>query len=153
MRWHRVVRWGFGLIVALGLLCQLVPYGRAHENPAVLREPTWASPRTRELVARACFDCHSNESAWPWYSHVAPASWLVQRHVAEGRAALNFSEYGYGAQETGEVDEVVRRGSMPPAYYAPLHAPARLTAAERAELIRGLQATYGIRRRAAAPAP
>jgi hypothetical protein len=100
---------------------------------------------------RACFDCHSNETVWPWYSNVAPASWFVQQHVEEGRGQLNFSEFGIGRQEMSRTDEVVRNGEMPPSYYTPLHPAARLSAAERDELIRGLQATFGIRRRGAAP--
>ena len=155
-RFRLILRWAGGLLVGFFLLIQLVPYGRAHDNPATIAEPPWDSPRTRELAVRACFDCHSNETAWPWYSHAAPASWYVQRHVEEGRDELNFSEYGIGSQETGDADEVVRNGTMPPAYYTPLHLAARLNPTERDELIRGLRATFGIRRRAAtlpAPAP
>ena len=59
-------------VVALALLIQLVPYGRAHTNPPVVAEPNWDSPQTRELAVRACFDCHSNETTWPWYSNIAP---------------------------------------------------------------------------------
>ena len=147
----RLRRLGGGL-VALFLIVQLIPYGRVHDNPAPLREPPWDSPRTRELAARACFDCHSNQTAWPWYSHIAPASWYVRRHVEEGRGALNFSEYGLGTQETSDADTVVRNGTMPPAYYTPFHPTARLTAIERDELVRGLQATFGIRRALASPA-
>ena len=84
------VRWlGVALIVVL-VAIQLVPYGRRHTNPPVTQEPGWDQPRTRALVARACFDCHSNETAWPWYAHMAPLSWLVQRDVDEGRRALNY---------------------------------------------------------------
>jgi hypothetical protein len=80
-------------------------------------------------------------------------SWYVQRHVEEGRGELNFSEFGIGRQETSRADEVVRNGTMPPGYYTPLHPSARLSDAERDELIRGLQATFGLRRRGAAPTP
>lgn len=147
------LRWLGGGVVGLFLLLQLIPYGRAHDNPATLREPPWDSPRTRDLAVRACFDCHSNATAWPWYSHVAPASWYVQRHVAEGRDELNFSEYGLGSQETSAVARVVRDGTMPPAYYTPLHPAARLSATERDELLRGLQATFGLRPALAVPSP
>ena len=63
------------LIVAVGgfLLIQFVPFGRDHTNPPVVQEPKWDSPATRELAKRACFDCHSNETVWPWYSNIAPA--------------------------------------------------------------------------------
>jgi hypothetical protein len=151
-----VLRWGAGILVAAFLLLQVVPYGRAHENPAPVKEPPWDSPRTRELAVRACFDCHSNETDWPWYSHVAPMSWYVQRHVEEGRGEVNFSEFGIGRQETSRTDEVVRTGLMPAGYYTPWHPAARLSDAERDELIRGLRATFGIRRGGAVqptPAP
>lgn len=135
-----------GIIVLL-VVIQLVPYGRQHTNPPVRAEPAWDSPRTRELAVRACFDCHSNETVWPWYSNVAPVSWLVQYDVDKGRRELNYSEWDRRQEEAGESAETVQKGSMPPAYYVWLHPEARLTAAERAELIAGLQATFGTERR------
>jgi hypothetical protein len=67
---------GIILLILVGgfLLIQLVPYGRAHANPPVVKEPAWDSPTTRALAKRACFDCHSNETVWPWYTNVAPVS-------------------------------------------------------------------------------
>lgn len=131
-------------VAALGL-SQLVPYGRTASNPAVTGEPAWSSPGTRELAVDACFSCHSNETTWPWYSRVAPMSWAVAAHVEEGRAALNFSEFDR-RQEADEIIETIQDGSMPPAYYTRfgLHPEAKLTPAERAELIAGLQATPGL---------
>ena len=131
-------------VAALGL-SQLVPYGRTASNPAVTGEPAWSSPHTRELTVNACFSCHSNETTWPWYSRVAPMSWAVASHVDEGRAALNFSEFDR-RQEADEIIEVIQEGSMPPGYYTRfgLHPEAKLTSAERAELIAGLQATPGL---------
>lgn len=63
-----------GAVLMLILLLQLVPYGRNHTNPAVIAEPNWNSPQTRAYFYRACADCHSNETAWPWYSNIAPLS-------------------------------------------------------------------------------
>ncbi len=80
--------------MGLFLLIQAVPYGRNHANSPNRTEPTWDSPTTRQLAVRACYDCHSNETIWPWYSNVAPVSWLVQRDVEEGRDEVNFSEWG-----------------------------------------------------------
>lgn len=133
-----------GLAVLLGgmLLIQLVPYGRAHANPPVAAEPIWDSNQTRDLAVRACFDCHSNETVWPWYSKVAPVSWLVQRDVDEGRDELNYSEWNR-AQEGEESAEKVREGSMPPRTYLLTHPDARLTDAEFAMLAEGLTATFG----------
>jgi len=129
-----------GVIVIFALL-QLVPYGRDHSNPAVVTEPQWDSLQTRKLAARACFDCHSNETHWPWYSNVAPVSWLVQRDVQEGRRRLNFSEWNQPQRATNEVGEVINEGEMPPWFYLPLHASARLTPAEKQALVAGLEKT------------
>jgi mono/diheme cytochrome c family protein len=129
------------LVGAVGI--QLVPYGRDHTNPPVSQEPTWDSPRTRELAQRACFDCHSNETTWPAYASVAPFSWIVQDHVDEGRALLNFSEFDRPQEEAGEAAEVVAEGEMPLWDYAVMHPSAKLTPAETQDLIAGLRATLG----------
>ena len=93
-----------GLILVLALVAiQFVPYGRNHLNPPIGAEPTWDSPETRALAKRACFDCHSNETEWPAYSRLAPASWLIHRDVAEGRAVLNFSEWQRAQEEAADV--------------------------------------------------
>lgn len=129
--------------IALLVLAQLVPYGRDHTNPPVIAEPAWDAPRTRELFFRACRDCHSNETVWPWYASIAPASWLLQWDVDEGRSYLNVSQWGRGKQEGEEAAHMVRRGEMPPWFYLPAHPEARLSEPEKQELIRGLVATFG----------
>lgn len=131
-----------GVVIA-AFAIQLVPYGRSHSNPPVVAEPTWDSARTRELAVRACFDCHSNETVWPWYSNVAPVSWLVQRDVDEGREKLNFSEWTTPAEEAGESAETVREGEMPPRVFLITHPEARLSAAEQEELATGLARMFG----------
>ena len=138
----RFLKWGFIGAVVLFLVIQLVPYGRSHTNPPVTGEPNWDSPRTRTLAEAACFSCHSNETEYPWYSNVAPMSWLVQRDIDAGRAVLNFSEFDR-EQEADEAAEVVAEGEMPPASYTLINSDARLSDAERRELVRGLEATFG----------
>jgi Haem-binding domain len=133
--------WGGVALVGLLVVIQLVPYGRDHTNPPVTREVRWDSARTRELAAGACFDCHSNLTDWKWYTNVAPISWLVYADVQGGREHLNFSEWDTPQSEVGEIVEAVRDGSMPPLQYKPLHAGARLSTAERDELVRGLEKT------------
>ena len=136
-----ILRIVLGTLV-LAALIQLVPYGRNHTNPQVTKEVAWDSARTRELAVGACYDCHSNLTEWPWYSDVAPVSWLVYTDVKGGREALNFSEWDRPQGEGGEdVVEAVRDGSMPPFQYKPLHPAGRLTATEREELARGLEKT------------
>ena len=139
-------KWLRRLIVAalaIAVLIQLVPYGRDHTNPPVTAEPAWPSPEVRSLAARACFDCHSNETRWPWYSHVAPISWLVQSDTMEGRRELNFSEWDRPQKEADEAAELVREGEMPPFIFLPTHPEARLTKEERDALAKGLEAMVG----------
>jgi hypothetical protein len=131
-----------GIIIALivvGLLIQLIPLPGRGNNPPVVAEPAWDSPQTRTLAKRACFDCHSNETVWPWYSYVAPVSWLVYNDTMAGRRRLNFSEWTSGSlRRTGEIAEVIQSGKMPPAIYLPMHPSALLTAGEKQQLITGL---------------
>jgi hypothetical protein len=136
---------GLAVAGALVLGMQLVPYGRDHANPPVRREPTWDRPETRELARRACFDCHSNETSWPWYTNIAPISWLTQRDVDEGRRAVNFSDWDRPQKEAKESAETVQEGEMPPWFYAMVQPQGRLSPAEREALVRGLRATLGSR--------
>jgi hypothetical protein len=144
-----------GLPVALFLAIQLIPVWLLQTNPPVVAEPAWDSPQTRALAKRACFDCHSNETTWPVYARIAPMSWLVTRNVIAGRGRLNFSEWGVarssgeggeggeggrgGERAGGEFARTIERGSMPPSDYLLTHPGARLTDAEKQQLIDGLQ--------------
>ena len=88
------------------------------------------------VLRRACYDCHSNETVWPWYSRVAPASWLVARDVNEGREALNYSTWtSYPAEERdeerAETWEEVEEGEMPLGVYLLMHREAKLSDADR----------------------
>jgi hypothetical protein len=131
-----VVAGGAGLLLAI----QLVPYGHQHTNPPVTAEPAWPDPTVRALAVRACFDCHSDETNWPWYSNIAPASWLLQSDVQRGRSILNFSEWDRPQRRLGEVAEALREGEMPPAYYRLMHPAANLSASEKGQLESGLAA-------------
>lgn len=122
MRRRRTVALGLAVVVAAVVAIQLVPYGRHHVNPPVWLEPRWDSTYTRELARRACFDCHSNETTW---------------------RALNFSEWDRRQKEARPSAKTVRKGEMPPWFYLVPRPHARLSDAERAELIRGLEATFG----------
>jgi Haem-binding domain len=111
-------------------------------NPPV-RSDLAAPPEIKSILRRACYDCHSNETKWPWYSHVAPASWLIRDHVLEGRRRLNFSMWGDYAYDTGteaqklsEIAKLVTNDEMPPWYYRMTHPGARLTRMEREAVAR-----------------
>ncbi|MBP7998853.1 MAG: heme-binding domain-containing protein [Chloroflexi bacterium] len=141
--WKRIITALIGLPILLFVALQLVPYGRDHTNPAVVAEPDWDTPQTRELFMTACGDCHSNETVWPWYSNIAPVSWLVQHDVEEGRAELNISRWGQGENEAHEAAETVQEGEMPPPVFLVTHPEASLSDADKQILIRGLIATFG----------
>ncbi len=130
-------------VAGVVLLAQLVPYGRSHDNPPITAEPAWDSAETRALAASACFDCHSNETEWPWYTNVAPVSWVITRHVDEGRSKLNYSEFDRRQEEASESAETVRNGEMPLFDYTLVHPSARLNEAEIDALAAGLVATFG----------
>ena len=133
-----LVRGALALLV-LFVVIQIIPYGRVHENPPVVAEPKWSSPEVRALAHRACFDCHSNETRWPWYSFVAPVSWLVAKDVYGARGDLNFSEWNE-EQEVKKAPKLVRKKAMPLKSYLWLHSDADLTNDERERLARELEA-------------
>lgn len=132
-----IVRIGALVLGALFVALQLVPYGRDHSNPPVTRDTPWPTAEGRRLAVSACYGCHSNQTKWPWYSNVAPMSWLVQRDVERGRAELNFSDWDGDADDAADA---VEDRSMPPRNYTLLHPDARLSAEERATLLRELEA-------------
>ncbi len=105
----------------------------------------WDHPDTEALFIRACADCHSHQTEWPWYSRVAPVSWLLSNHVREGREHFNVSLSGSGLGDADEAAEELSSGEMPPKMYMLMHSDARLSAAEKDALIAGLEATFGKR--------
>lgn len=137
-----IYRGGIALIVVLVLLVLIGNVATAHTNPDVTYTVQWDSPQTEALAQRACFACHSNETQWPWYSYIAPASFLVARDVNNGREAMNFST-GAGELETEEMIDEIREGEMPPRLFTILHPEAVLSDDEKAQLIEGLQKTFG----------
>jgi mono/diheme cytochrome c family protein len=127
-------------MVGVSALMQIVPYGRAHSNPATIKEPQWDSARTRELAVRACFNCHSNRTRWPWYANVAPFSWVVQADVEAARSVVNFSEWNRTYDLALYSGQSIRTGNMPPIKYSMAHPEANLTEQEARELWSGLDA-------------
>ncbi len=124
-------------LVVLFVGMQLVRPDRV--NPPVTGE-VQTTPEVKALLKRACYDCHSNETVWPWYSNVAPISWVVAHDVDEGRRELNFSEWASyepkrQAHKLEETEEMVEKGEMPLGIYVVLHAEAKLTEAEKKTLI------------------
>ena len=125
--------------VVIFLLIQIVPIIKL-TNPPVVAEPQWDSAGTRTLARRACFDCHSNETVWPWYAHVAPVKWLVVHDVTEGRDMFNFSDW-HGELSSDHLSAAISRGAMPLPIYLMMHPQARLTEQEKQQLCSGLGAS------------
>jgi hypothetical protein len=126
------------LIAAVALLVaiQLVPVGRT--NPPTTSKVD-APQEALAVLERSCFDCHSNESRWPWYAYVAPVSWLVTHDVKEGREHVNFSEWAqYDAEKVADILKDVRdeveEGNMPLPIYLFMHRDARLSEQDRQTL-------------------
>jgi mono/diheme cytochrome c family protein len=140
---RRVLWGGVGLVVVLAVVIQFIPTPVGPPNPAVAAEPAWDSPATRDMFYQACGDCHSNLTQWPWYSHVAPVSWLIARDVVEGRARLNVSEWNRPQRRADEAANAVLGGEMPLPIYLIMHPKARLTPAQRDALAKGLATTFG----------
>lgn len=137
---HRIVFFILGVIILL-LLIQGVPYGRNHDSRPIIRELTWDTPGTRIMAKRACFDCHSYETTWPWYSQIAPISWLVQHDVDDGLRKLNFSDWRSGARKGEHPDKIeneIKHDEMPPLLYRLAHPESRLSDTEKRDVINGL---------------
>lgn len=122
------------VIVLTGIVIQFIPVDRT--NPPVDAAQTLtATPEVAAILERSCYDCHSNQTVWPWYSYVAPVSWLVASDVDEGREHLNFSEWeGYSERKKiGALDEIfeeVAEGEMPLSVYLITHGDAKVSTAE-----------------------
>ncbi len=125
--------------IALQFVGNFVP-AFARTNPAVTYEINWDTPQTEQLMRSACYDCHSNETVWPWYSNIAPVSWLVAKDVNEGRQKLNFST-GHGEMEADELIHEINRGEMPPAIFLIMHPEANLSADQKNALVTGIEAS------------
>jgi hypothetical protein len=132
----RLIKW---LIILLaGVVIITVGALLLETNPPVTNEPAWDSPQTRALAQRACFDCHSNQTNWPWYDKLPVGSWVAVFDTIRGRRELNFSEWRAG-RRSGEVTRQIQNGSMPPSLYTMMHPEAILNAQEKQQLITGLQ--------------
>ncbi len=140
------LKWIFGaLVVTFGLLQFTNP---PRTNPPVVNDMMAANgppPKIAAMLHAACYDCHSSETKWPWYAHVAPISWLIADDVNEGRTNLNLSDWpadkpDRAAKRLESMSEEIDYLNMPPKKYTAIHADARLTDAERKELTGWLEA-------------
>jgi hypothetical protein len=139
----------FSVLIAGFVLLQIIPTGSINPdfafagNPPVVTNVQWDSPQTEAIVRRACYDCHSNETRWPWYSWIAPVSWLVSYDVHGGRDEMNFSDLGRTGDLAEDIEEVLEKGEMPLPMYLLMHPEARLSSAEKETLVEGVRNTFG----------
>jgi hypothetical protein len=140
------LKWIFAaLIVAFALLQLTNP---ARTNPPVVSDLMATDappPHVAAMLHAACYDCHSNETRWPWYSRVAPMSWLIANDVKEGRENFNLSDWPNdnpkrAAKRLENMSEEIDNGEMPPKKYTAIHKDARFTDSQRKELTDWLDA-------------
>jgi hypothetical protein len=142
----RKLKWFFVALVAGFALLQLT--NPARTNPPVVSDLMASNsppPQVAAILHAACYDCHSSETRWPWYSHIAPMSWLIASDVKEGREHLNLSDWPndnptHAAKRLENMSDEVGSGEMPLKKYTKIHADARLTERLRKELTDWLDA-------------
>lgn len=142
----RAIKWILIGVLILLVLIQFVPIKK--DNPPAATDIKWDSPQTKALARRACYDCHSNETVWPYYSHFAPVSWFLSDHVHEGRRHLNFSHWQYPRdreiRKARSMIKQIREGEMPLDSYIWMHPEAKLTSSEKEQLIAGIERTFNV---------
>ncbi len=139
MKKYGVAVLGFLILGFLGM--QFSAFTHEFDNPPISNEPEWPDAYTAGLARRACYDCHSNETHWPWYAYTWPMGSTIEYDVETGREVLNFSEWPSDCCSDKLVEQmaiVVNNGEMPLPYYEALHPEAQLTFAERGRLTNGL---------------
>ena len=142
------LKWIVLAAVAILALLQLANPDRT--NPPVVpgHDLFSVSPppaKVATLLRTACFDCHSQETRWPWYSRVAPMAWLVANDVKDGRAKLNFSDWpvadpARAARKFGNISDVVDSAEMPPKKYTLIHGDAELSEDQRKAIVNWAEA-------------
>ncbi len=143
-RFLSFIKWSTASLAVLFLIIQFIPVDRT--NPPV--QTTIQAPEDiTTILRRACFDCHSHETVWPWYSRVAPASWLLASHVQEGRKDLNFSiwpAFNFQGQELifREMEKQIKEEKMPPAGYVFSHPDAQLNDKDKSLLLSWIRAGF-----------
>ena len=132
------MKWIKRIALTLAILLVVAQLVRpARTNPPVDPAKELRAPQpVAAILERSCYDCHSNRTVWPWYSQVAPASWLVVKDVRGGRKEMNFSEWStFTARRTArklqEICDQVEQHEMPLKIYIPLHPGASLSDADR----------------------
>jgi cytochrome c551/c552 len=132
------------LLIILIVIVAIQLYRPAMTNPPVdasrtVQATAQVPPQVDAILRRSCYDCHSHETRWPWYTKIAPTSWLLASDVNEGRQEANFSNWAafdkpHAAKKLDRICKEVQGGDMPPWYYLPMHQTAKLSDADRQTL-------------------
>ncbi len=138
------------LLAVAGLTMVGLSRGIRHEDPPT-RDDAAAPPKIAAILIRSCYDCHSNETRWPWYGYVAPFSWWLERDVGLGRKQLNFSEWGSyylttKLRKLQWIDRTLRQENMPPWSYRILHPQAALNQTDLLLLLQWIESELASQR-------
>ena len=139
MNWKKITLY---VILAIIILIQFIPAGRPELKTTQENDLLYNNEIPEEIAGMlraSCYDCHSYEVKYPWYSHVAPVSWLVARDIREGLKELNFSEWESQskmdkAKNLDEMIDEINEGEMPMPIYTIIHRNAKLTEEQKQQL-------------------
>lgn len=132
------------ILLVVFILIQFFPIDRTNPTPTpqldfltIKKTPE----STATIIKNSCYDCHSNETKYPWYSRIQPVSWLLKNHIDEGRKKLNFSNFANyepkrQAHKMDEAAEMIEKGEMPMDSYVLIHSAAKLSEQQKQELIK-----------------
>jgi hypothetical protein len=134
------------ILLALGIIFVAIQFIRSERNnneqpsPTDIAQAFTVPDSVKVILKNACYDCHSNNTFYPWYSHVQPSGWFLNRHITQGKDELNFSEFGsYSTRrqlsKLDEIEDVINDDIMPLPSYRLLHKKARLSQKEKTLLI------------------
>jgi hypothetical protein len=145
MKRSKIIKRILAAFVAAFLIAQF--FNPPRTNPPVVNDfitATRPSVELQNLFRAACYDCHSHETKWPWYSRIAPISWTVARDVEYGRANMDLSDWPTNsvraAKKMSVMSDDIQSGDMPMKKYTLIHRDARLTDAQRKQLTDWLDA-------------
>ena len=138
------------ILLALGIIFVAIQFIRSERNineqpsPTDIAKAFTVPDSVKVILKNACYDCHSNNTVYPWYSHVQPIGWFLTKHITQGKDELNFSEFGsYSTRKQlsklEEIEDVINDDIMPLPSYKLMHKDAQLTNDEKALIINWIQ--------------
>ena len=137
----KFLKWALILVVIIFIAIQFVRPARSNppvDETSTLSARVQVTPEVEAILNRSCIDCHSHKTVWPWYSNVAPVSWLLARDVNNGRRHFNVSNWPSdpkrSAHKLEEICEQVERGEMPLGIYLTMHPVAKLSDSDKKTL-------------------